>query len=342
MYTRIFLLEKIKFASLSELATLANVSRQAVWNWSKRKVDFPKPVSEGPSGPVYQRKEFEDWLVNDGKAIGGALNGANSVAADLLATDPLSARAAIEALSPAKKKKLRQELAERVDVLRELEAELDTIKQPAHIFDPSNPSYMGRFAAVALLVQPRHQLAVVEKFYGSGVYAIYYKGSFRAYELISDTETPLYAGKSDPKDKNATSPTEQGDKLWSRINEHRKSIKSVSGQGGINLEDFEVRYLVTASGFEVNAESLLIEYFKPIWNKETKICFGIGKHGDDANTRKNKKSPWDTLHPGRKWALASEELKTPDEISADISNHLTALPAIYEVNFKSLLLGDPN
>jgi predicted DNA-binding transcriptional regulator AlpA len=291
-------LKKAELASLTELATLANVSRQAVWNWSKRKADFPKPVSEGPNGPVYRVEEFTDWLGKDGKAIGNALTGANSVAADLLATDPLSARAAIDALSPAKKKKLRQELEERVGVLQELEAELDAIKQPAHIFDPSNPSYMGRFAAVALLVQPRHPLAEVEKFYGSGVYAIYYKGSFRAYELISSTETPLYAGKSDPKDKNATNPTDQGDKLWGRINEHRKSIKAVSGQGGIDLEDFEVRYLVTASGFEVNAENLLIDYFKPIWNKETKICFGIGKHGDDANTRKNKKSPWDTLHPG--------------------------------------------
>jgi N-acetyl-anhydromuramyl-L-alanine amidase AmpD len=56
-------------------------------------------------------------------------------------------------------------------------------------------------------------------------------------------------------------------------------------------------------------------------------------------TRKNKKSPWDTLHPGRKWALASEELKTPAEIAADISDHLDAFPPIDEVDFKSLLLG---
>lgn len=335
-------MENTQLASLTELASIANVSRQAVWNWSKRKSDFPKPMSEGPNGPTYKVEEFKNWLEKDGKAIGGALTGANSVAADLLTTDPQNARAAIEALSAVKKKRLRQELVSRMEVLRELEAELDAIKQPNHIFDPSNPNYMGRFTAAALLIQPRHPLAEVEKFYGAGVYALYYKGDFAAYEKVSGKETPLYTGKADPKIAHAENPTEQGDSLSRRINEHRKSIQLVSGDGGISLADFEVRYLVTASGFQVTAENFLINYFKPIWNKETKICFGIGKHGDDANTRKNKKSPWDTLHPGRKWALASEELKTPEEIAGDISDHLDAFPPIDDVDFKSLLLGDPN
>lgn len=335
-------MENTQLASLTELASIANVSRQAVWNWSKRKSDFPKPMSEGPNGPTYKVEEFKNWLEKDGKAIGGALTGANSVAEDLLTAAPQNARAAIEALSAVKKKRLRQELVSRMDVLRELEAELDAIKQPNHIFDPSNPNYMGRFTAAALLIQPRHPLAEVEKFYGAGVYALYYKGDFTAYEKVSGKETPLYTGKADPKIAHSENPTEQGDSLSRRINEHRKSIQLVSGDGGISLEDFEVRYLVTASGFQVTAENFLINYFKPIWNKETKICFGIGKHGDDANTRKNKKSPWDTLHPGRKWALASEELKTPEEIARDISDHLDAFPPIDDVDFKSLLLGDPN
>ncbi|WP_299668186.1 Eco29kI family restriction endonuclease [uncultured Ruegeria sp.] len=327
-------------ASLTELAGIANVSRQAVWNWSKRKADFPAAVSEGPNGPVYSVAEFTAWLEQDGKTVGGALKGSNSVATDLLTADPKSTRAVIEGLSAVKKKKLRQELMDQIRVLQELEAELDAIKQPEHIFDPSNPNYMGRFTAAALLIQPRHPLEEVEKFYGAGVYALYYKGEFAAYEKISGKETPLYTGKADPKFAHAENPTEQGDSLSRRINEHRKSIELVSGQGGISLEDFEVRYLVTASGFQVTAENFLISYFKPIWNKETKICFGIGKHGDDANTRKNKKSPWDTLHPGRKWALASEELKTPEEIAADISDHLDAFPPIDAIDFKSLLLGE--
>lgn len=334
-------LEDTNLASLTELAKIANVSRQAVWNWSRRKSDFPAPASEGPNGPVYKVSEFREWLESDGKAIGGALTGANSVAEDLLSADPLQARASIEALSPLKKKRLRQELMERVDLLRELEAELDAIKQPEHIFDPSNPNYMGRFTAAALLIQPRHPLKEVARFYGAGVYAIYYTGAFEPYAKISGKETPLYTGKADPKVAHAETPALQGDSLSRRINEHRKSIELVSGEGGISLDDFEVRYLVTASGFQVTAENFLINYFKPIWNKETKICFGIGKHGDDAKTRRNKKSPWDTLHPGRKWAEASEEIRTPEEIAAEISSHLDAFPPIETVDFKSLLLGQP-
>ncbi len=38
------------------------------------------------------------------------------------------------------------------------------------------------------------------------------------------------------------------------------------------------------------------------WNSEVGICYGFGKHGDSAETRSNTRSPWDTLHPGRKWA----------------------------------------
>ena len=30
----------------------------------------------------------------------------------------------------------------------------------------------------------------------------------------------------------------------------------------------------------------------------------MSKHGDAAVTRKNKRSPWDVVHPGRDWALS--------------------------------------
>jgi hypothetical protein len=43
--------------------------------------------------------------------------------------------------------------------------------------------------------------------------------------------------------------------------------------------------------------------FWPLWNSETKACWGMSKHGDAATTRKNKRSPWDVVHPGRAWAL---------------------------------------
>ena len=68
------------------------------------------------------------------------------------------------------------------------------------------------------------------------------------------------------------------------------------------MSDFEQRSLVIQSGWQSAAEEYLIGLFRPIWNKETKICYGFGKHGDASKTRANQRSPWDTLHPGRSWA----------------------------------------
>lgn len=328
-----------ELATMTELSVLAGVSKQAVWNWSKRKADFPPSVSEGPNGPLYRVSEFLQWLEAKGKLLNAAFTGRGSVFEEVVTADPSKALQSIEAMSAVNRKRLREELSAKMEMLQALEAGLDPVKQPEHVFDPSNPNYMGRFTAAALLIQPRHPISEVHKFYGSGVYAIYYKGSFEAYEAISGSETPVYSGKADPKVAHAANPSEQGESLSNRINEHRKSIEAVSGAGGIAVDDFEIRYLVTASGFQVTAETFLINYFKPIWNKETKICFGIGKHGDDANTRRNKKSPWDTLHPGRKWAIASEEIRTKEQICQDIAEHLKTHPPLMNVDFNLLLSG---
>jgi hypothetical protein len=63
------------------------------------------------------------------------------------------------------------------------------------------------------------------------------------------------------------------------------------------------------------AEDLLINWFQPVWNNEMKVCIGFGKHGDSAGTRKNERSPWDTIHPGRPWATS--EQNTPNKRSAE-------------------------
>ena len=81
------------------------------------------------------------------------------------------------------------------------------------------------------------------------------------------------------------------------------------------------------SGWETAAEDYLIHLFRPIWNSETKLLYGLGKHGDDADTRGNKRSPWDTLHPGRAWAAKSkEDAKSPDAIAAELTRHFAEHP----------------
>lgn len=219
-----------------------------------------------------------------------------------------------------------RELVGRVDVLLR---DLDPVRQPRFMFDPGNPAVVGRFIALAMISQPRVALGQAERFYGSGVYALYYSGDFPAYEPIKATETPIYVGKADPQTETAKLPAEQGQKLYGRLNDHRRNIGKAADT--IDVEDFEYRSLVVQSGWQGAAEDYLIHLFKPVWNNETGICYGIGKHGDDPKTRSNLRSPWDTLHPGRDWAWRDPNMadaKPSKQIQAELKKHF-ATEAIY-------------
>lgn len=235
-------------------------------------------------------------------------------------------------ISPTAAKRLRKELeAVAVDLRARLRG-LDPIKLPSSFFDPADPRLFGIFAAVALIGQDRLPLSSVgdAKFYGSGIYAIYYKGTLPLYAIIADTETPIYVGKADPSSGAARSPQEQGIQLANRLDEHRKNIEKAEN---LDIADFDFRHLVVASGWQAAAESALIALFRPIWNKETQILLGFGKHGDSGETRRNKRSPWDVLHPGRAWAQSGqlEDSKSPEQIEAEVSAHFVRHPPIAEL-----------
>jgi len=240
-------------------------------------------------------------------------------------------RKAIEALrkqggdaSDRVRKKLRTQIEALSRDLGEIAIGHDPIERPTSVFDPTDPKIASRLVAVALVAQPRLKLAGMSPFYGSGVYAIYYLGSEAAYKPISRTEHPIYVGVASPKHKHARTPVEQEIKLFSRLQEHAKSI---SNAPSLSIDDFECRRLVVATGWEGAAETHLINLFKPIWNREVGVCYGIGKHGDAATTRVNRRSPWDTMHPGRGWAKATrEDQRSKTEIEAKISSHFDRYP----------------
>lgn len=200
-------------------------------------------------------------------------------------------------------------------------AGLDPVLRPASIFDPTDPNTAGRVVALTLVAQARHSLAKIPEFYGAGVYAIYYKGAFEPYAPLAGTDHPIYVGKADPDNQAAKDAVSQGTKLSGRLKEHAKSIRAATTT--LSIDDFECRFLIVQTGFQKSAEDYLINFFKPIWNSETKICFGLGKHGDSSETRGNKRSPWDTMHPGREWANSStENQKAPELIHSQIAMHL--------------------
>lgn len=233
------------------------------------------------------------------------------------------------AFSPGKARHLRQAVTEAYDRLRHLVEAMDPIKNPGLVFDPTNPNVAGRIVGITMIAQPRKQLASVDRFYGSGVYAIYYKGGYAGYASISRREHPIYVGKADPADPSAKTAKEQGDRLCRRISDHRKNI--AKAQTTLRLEDFEYRVLVVQTGWQAAAEQYLIHLFKPIWNSEIGVCYGFGKHGDDPATRANLRSPWDTLHPGRDWAHRDptmKDAKTERKILSEIAAHFAKRPPV--------------
>lgn len=236
-------------------------------------------------------------------------------------------------LQTARATRIRKTLLEAYEKLRHVVEGLDPIKQPGLMFDPANPNVVGRIVGITMIAQPRQSLANVERFYGSGVYAIYYNGDFPAYAGLSRREHPLYVGKADPANPAAKTAMEQGDRLARRLNDHRKNIGKATTT--LRLEDFECRVLVVQSGWQDSAESYLIHLFKPIWNSEMYICYGFGKHGDDPGTRANLRSPWDTLHPGREWAHRNAQMKDAKsvaKITEEIGEHLAKNPPIGSVD----------
>lgn len=236
------------------------------------------------------------------------------------ALDTLLASIPTGPVSRGSRRRLLDRIRLAVDRLLDFSRSLDRVQHPETVFDPFRPEVLGRFTAQELIAQQRRSmLNDIPDFYGSGVYAIYYTGSFPAYELISGKDWPIYVGKADPQDDHAASPEKQGVRLSKRLREHKKSIALATNLG---IEDFECRFLVVKSGLQKAAEDFLLAQYRPVWNNE--ICNGFGKHGDSAETRRNKRSEWDTLHPGRRWAGASEpNQRTDAQIIDAIREHLS-------------------
>lgn len=244
----------------------------------------------------------------------------------LSAQDPTS-------LPAAKGKDVRRTITDAYEKLKRLVADLDPIKHPGFVFDPSNPTFAGRLVAITMIAQPRKPLEKIQWFYGSGVYALYYRGNFRPYGRISRCEQPIYVGKADPADPGSKTAFDQGDRLARRLDDHRRTISKATGS--LRLEDFDYRALVVQTGWQTPAEDYLIHLFKPIWNSEINICYGFGKHGDSPDTRANLRSPWDTLHPGRNWAHRDPKMKDArpkERILKDIRDHFKKCPPVGSVD----------
>jgi hypothetical protein len=232
--------------------------------------------------------------------------------------DAPAARREAAGMPDRRQRRLLARMSAAATALLRLADELDPIRPPTMVFDLKDPSITGMLIGNALEVERPVRLAEVPRLYGSGVYAIYYKGDFAPYAPIRGERCPIYVGKADPARRDATTPREQGPALWVRLAKHAKNLSRAKHLG---LADFTCRYLVIQTGLEVATEDFLVNRYLPVWNI---ACKGLGKHGD--LTRKELSS-WDVLHSGRHWAKGQSSLKGKNaaSVKADIQRHFEKL-----------------
>ena len=170
---------------------------------------------------------------------------------------------------------------------------------------------------------PHQPLATIDtEVEGSGVYALFYRGTFPAYQAVANGATPVYVGKAVPPGSRSGGILDgQKPELRRRLREHAKSIDAATN---LNVADFVCKHLAVEPVWITLAEQFLIQHHKPVWN----LCLdGFGNHDPGGGRRAGERSWWDTLHPGRIWAdkLAEREADA-EQAQAKVIEFLRARP----------------
>ena len=196
-------------------------------------------------------------------------------------------------------------------------------------YNPLDKLNLGSSIAQALLETDPLPFPEATNLRGAGVYAIYYTGDFPPYAPIAaqnrDTlRQPIYVGKAIPKGgrKGGLAPAMAvGTALRDRLRQHAASINQAPN---LQLADFQFRSLVVDDIWIPLGENMLIEQFQPIWNV---VIDGFGNNTPGKGRLSQRKSSWDVLHPGRKFAekLASSDL-TPEDVAAKIEAYHAGRP----------------
>ena len=164
-------------------------------------------------------------------------------------------------------------------------------------YNPLNVDELGRNAARKLMEYPAITLPPADQFSGGGVYTIYYRGGFTAYAGM-DTDEPIYVGKAElPGKRQGRAALKRATPaLYRRLAEHAASVTRAEN---LALHDFRCRWLILDPIWIGLTEQVLISTYQPIWNV---VVDGFGHHDQGSTRREQKRSRWDTLHPGRPWA----------------------------------------
>ncbi len=198
-------------------------------------------------------------------------------------------------------------------------------------YNPLDKINLAKSIEFELLGKPGDQLSNIDRIVGSGVYVLYYSGSFPAYSSIASKsgtdgqQKPIYVGKAIPKGgrKGGLSDdvSASGKALAARLRQHAGSISEATN---LDLADFSVRHLVLDDIWIPLGENVLIEKFKPVWNI---ALDGFGNKDPGIRRATQYKSPWDVVHPGREFATKLADLPVSTEfLIKRIEDHLQGKP----------------
>jgi hypothetical protein len=192
-------------------------------------------------------------------------------------------------------------------------------------FNPLDKRNLGESVADALLQAEAEQLPPAP-FVGAGVYALYYTGSFSAYKRLAEANKdglfccPIYVGKAVPHGARKGGlgiDANHGQVLYKRLTEHTESIKAAQN---LDITDFHCRFLVVDDIWIPLAESMLIERFKPVWNR---VLDGFGNHDPGKGRHQGMMPQWDCLHPGRAWAARLQPCaSTAEQLTERVADYL--------------------
>lgn len=195
-------------------------------------------------------------------------------------------------------------------------------------FNPLAKKHLAASIVAKLLEQPPQPLPPA-KFFGAGIYLLYYTGDFAPYRVIAGANRagrfaqPIYVGKAVPAGARKGGlglDTPHGDALHERLSKHSKTILAARN---LKLDDFQCRWLVVDEVFILLGETMLITHFKPLWNV---VVDGFGNNPPGGGRAKGRKPLWDVLHPGRDWAEPLQAAATEADVLAKIQAHFAETP----------------
>lgn len=220
--------------------------------------------------------------------------------------------------------------------------------------DPYNPlelEALGGSLIRALERCPPEPLRSIAKFNGSGIYALYYIGNQYPYAELGefnrqhDCRLPIYVGRAkDPGARQGISPFEPVTEslLYDRIREHKNSIlnieKSKAAHVPLVLDEFMARALVCLPLWVPLAEAMAIRIDQPIWNS---TLSGFGIHAPGKGRDKQKRSQWDQMHAGRKFAMKLPENGQAAEALAELT-HAAAVERVWSAAARLVLALPPS